>query len=77
MATTHAPELNTRKVRGAIDTHMQREGLSQRQFAIRCGIDPSNVSKFRAGKVGMSRKVVAAVAAELGVDPVTFYGDDE
>lgn len=46
---------------------MQRDRLSQAQFARRLGIDPSNVSKYLSGRLPVSDSLVNRIIVDFNV----------
>lgn len=59
-----------------IDSYIRSNGITATEFATRCGISPSNISKYRAGKLIPTQDVMRRIYDATGgaVTANDFYG---
>lgn len=51
----------------SIETYMRTQGISLREFANRCGIAPSTMSRFLSGKTDIQKSNIDKILKETGM----------
>lgn len=52
----------------SIETYMRTQGISLQEFANRCGIAPSTMSRFLSGKTDIQKSNIDKILKETGMD---------